>query len=227
MSQATASQATASSNTLITVYICLNFDLKTALGTMVSRAHQCSKRNDLTPEYMPGYPQEYHSVPGWHPPTNKLARRCPILCCILPPTDGAERHKIQKREGVVQKASTLNKASFGSLAASLPDQLPDAETGKRVVKAARVGGDRALAALKRSVRVIAAARYFSQAGQAARYERGKNATTNLASVVRSIRNSSQSIVESVWRVHGASVCVLYSKNMMAQRKSFRCPSSRT
>lgn len=120
-------------------------------------------------------PQEYHSLQM--APTNKYAHSLTHYP-TLPPTDGVERYFFQKRDGIAQTASTLNKVSFGSLASALPHQLPNAETGKRLGKAARVGGDRALAAIKRSVRVIAAARYFSQAGITARYERGGTAANS-------------------------------------------------
>ena len=50
----------------------------------------------------------------------------------------------------------------------MPRHLPDAETGKRVGEATKAGGGRALTALKRAVRVIAAARYFSEVGKGSR-----------------------------------------------------------
>eukprot|EP00752_Nemacystus_decipiens_P007285 g6519.t1 len=71
----------------------------------------------------------------------------------------------QEREATAQQAPTLSNASAASLVCTLPRHLPYAETGKRSSEAAKVGGGRALAALKRAVRVIAAARYFSEAGK--------------------------------------------------------------
>lgn len=86
----------------------------------------------------------------------------------------------------MQQSSTLSKASLRSLASALPRHLPDAETGKRVSEAARAGGGRALAALKRSVRVITAARHFREAGRGngpqRLQEENKAGATNSASV---------------------------------------------
>lgn len=73
---------------------------------------------------------------------------------------------IKERTQGASSLSSLSKDPLGRLLSALPRQLPDAETtrnkGKQVGNAAKVGGARALAALKRSVRVITAARYFSE-----------------------------------------------------------------
>lgn len=83
----------------------------------------------------------------------------------------------------MQKSSTLNAALLRSLVSTLPRHLPDAETGRRVGEADKIDGGRALAALKRSVRVIAAARYFSEAGKGTgRSQHYKSGATNSASV---------------------------------------------
>lgn len=66
--------------------------------------------------------------------------------------------KTQERARLAQGSMTLTKASLGSLISALPRHLRDIDTGKRV-------GERALAALQRSVRVIAAARKFREAGR--------------------------------------------------------------
>lgn len=64
---------------------------------------------------------------------------------------------------MAQKSLVFSKASFGSTISAVPHHLPDAETGKRVREAARVGSGKALAALRRSVRTVIIAKYFSMA----------------------------------------------------------------
>lgn len=78
-----------------------------------------------------------------------------------------------------------------SLVSTLPRHLPDAETGKRVGEAAKVGGGRALAALKRSVRVIAAARYFSDTGKGSRGLQKENKARAISNPASSDRIDAQ------------------------------------
>ena len=69
---------------------------------------------------------------------------------------------------MARRSLAISKTSFGSAISAVPHRLPDANTGKRVGEAARVGGGKALAALKRSVRTITIASYVSMAAKGAR-----------------------------------------------------------
>lgn len=89
----------------------------------------------------------------------------------------------------MQQSSSLNKASVRSFVSALPGHLPDAETGKRVSETAKVGGERALAALKRAVRVIAAARYFRKAGQGSKGQRQENQVGASIPIAASVRSN--------------------------------------
>lgn len=76
---------------------------------------------------------------------------------------------LRRAERGINAIKPLQRFIRASFVSTSPYQRPDRETarntGKRAGEAAKVGGEKALAALRRSFVAITAARYFSEAGK--------------------------------------------------------------